>query len=86
LSLLFTLEDQREAALEGARRASASGDVQGMLGEAERAHILRRDEDSLRLLVLGYLLSRDFASAWRFYAAPWQLTENKAPDNSPARI
>jgi hypothetical protein len=68
LSLLFSLEDQRRAALQGAYEALSQGRGPSLLDWAQQAHILRRDEESGRLLILGYLLCRDFAEAWRLYS------------------
>ncbi len=69
LSLLFTLEDQRRAALESAYRRLARGEFDRALSLAEEVNSLRRDEESGRLLALVHLLRRDFAAAWRCYAA-----------------
>jgi hypothetical protein len=69
LALLFDLEEQRSKALRQAHQALAKGDVEGMLGFAEQAHILRRDEESARLMALGHLLRRDFPAAWQIYTA-----------------
>lgn len=67
LSLLFALESQRQSSLRDACRALAGGDVAQMVADMERAHALRRDEITYRLLALGNLLRRDFAAAWQNY-------------------
>jgi hypothetical protein len=67
LALLFALENQRERALARARRHAQAGEAERVLREARRAHRLRRGEDSRRLLALGCLLEKEFASAWRWY-------------------
>jgi hypothetical protein len=69
LSLLFALEERRRQALAEASRCAARGQWPQMLARAEEAHRMRRDEDSRRLLALARLLTRDFAGAWRCYAA-----------------
>jgi hypothetical protein len=69
LSLLFALEEQRTAALAGARRGLAEGRPSEAHAQAARADGLRRDEESLRLLAVTALLVRDFPQAWRCYAA-----------------
>ncbi len=69
LSLLFALEDQRRHVLREAYRAFDRGDMSDAVTLADHAHNLRQDEESARLLAVGCLLQRDFASAWRVYAA-----------------
>jgi hypothetical protein len=83
LTLLFALEAQRQGALRDAYRALADADWRRLLGHAERAHILRQDEDTRRLLALGYLLCRDFASAWQFYSARPRPAEGQKPQELP---
>jgi hypothetical protein len=67
LSLLVALEEQRQGALREANQALAAGDGPQLLAAASRAHLLRQDEESARLVALAYLLCRDFASAWQVY-------------------
>ncbi|SRR6266545_5823200 len=69
LSLLFTLEEQRQRLLEAAAACAVRGDGAGTTHFAAAAHDLRRGEDAARLLVLGHLLRRDFAAAWECYLA-----------------
>jgi hypothetical protein len=63
LSLLFSLEAQREQALAEAGRLAAAGDAAGLLAQARRADRLRSDGPSRRLLALAHLLRRDFPAA-----------------------
>jgi len=63
LTLLVQLEDARRQAIADAVDAAAAGDGGRTLEHAKRAHRLRFDHDSFRLLALGYLLQRDFANA-----------------------
>jgi hypothetical protein len=67
LGLLFALEDQRDAAMAGARRELAAGQWRRAHALAARADCLRRDTKSLRLLAVAALLDRDFHRAWRCY-------------------
>jgi hypothetical protein len=66
LTLLVRLEEERDRQLQAARRGLSRGAAAGLL-HARRAHALRSDADSLRLLALGHLQRRDFAAAWHFY-------------------
>jgi hypothetical protein len=68
LSLLFTLEEQRAAALARARELFDTGRAQEALTQARRAHTLRAGDDSLRLVAVTALMARDFATAWRCWA------------------
>lgn len=63
LTLLTTLEQARRHALAEAAHAAAAGDGVGTLEHAEKAHRLRADRESFRLLAVGCLLQRDFAKA-----------------------
>jgi hypothetical protein len=72
LSLLFSLEDQRQEALQKAYHALAHGQGPSFLDCAQQVHMMRRDEESGRLLILGYLLCGDFAEAWRLYSGRCQ--------------
>ncbi len=63
LSLLFAMEDARQAALGEAARAAAAGDGARTLEHARTAHRLRADNESLRWLAVGYLLKRDYSAA-----------------------
>lgn len=69
LSLLFALEEQRGRMLAEARHYLRRGEWQAAVEHAEMANWLRGDEDSRQLLAMVYLLSRDFAVAWRCYQA-----------------
>jgi hypothetical protein len=63
LSLLFALEEQRQQALADARRAAATGDWHSFRQWAARADMLRRDDETRRLLAVAHLLHGDFAEA-----------------------
>jgi len=67
LSLLFELEERRARALAAAARYACLGEGTAATHFACQAHWLRRGEDSWRLVVLGQLLERDFAGAWKVY-------------------
>jgi hypothetical protein len=67
LSLLFTLEAQRDRARAEAADAVARGDGGEALRQARTAHRLRAGEDSLRLLAVGHLLRRAFGEALACY-------------------
>src|SRR5262249_29303059 len=69
LSLLFTLEGQRQDALASAARCLARAKLRRALALAEGAAALRREDDARRLLALLHLLRREFAEAWRYYAS-----------------
>jgi hypothetical protein len=68
LSLLFALEEQRERAVASARRALGRGESGPAVTAAAAAEALRSGGDLQRLLVLGYLMGRDFARAWEEYS------------------
>ncbi len=63
LSLLFTLEEQRQYVLHEARHALLAGQTERARALAEGADTLRHDEDTQRLLAVTSLVQRDFASA-----------------------
>lgn len=65
LSLLFTLEEQRQQAVADARRAADRADHRALLDSAARADTLRSDGETRRLLALARLLAGDFAGALR---------------------
>ena len=67
LSLLFELEQQRDALLVAAAESLRTGRFADALTDAGRAHQLRRGEDTGRLLALAALLCWDFAAAWRAF-------------------
>jgi hypothetical protein len=67
LSLLFDLEDHRRRLLDAARRDITQGRAPVALTSAQRAHELRHDEESRRLLAACQLLQRNFAAAWGVY-------------------
>jgi hypothetical protein len=70
LSLLFEVEERRQRALAAAARYAARIEGARAAHFAAEAHLLRRDEDSRRLLAIGRLLQRDFAGAWEAYQLP----------------
>jgi hypothetical protein len=82
LSLLWTLEAQRQRTLTGAYEALAAGQGRRLLGFAIHADGLRRDENSWRLMVLGHLLCRDFAAAWGTYSARFRPGPASIPSES----
>jgi hypothetical protein len=67
LTLLVRLERQRAACLASAERHAGRGEAQACLADAQSAHALRGDSESLRLIALAALLKRDFAAAWQTY-------------------
>jgi len=67
LSLLFTLEGQREQALAEARECLRAGRWRRSLALAEGVDTLRHDEVSRQLLAVLHLLRRDFDQAWKSY-------------------
>jgi hypothetical protein len=80
LSMLFTLEEQRDHLLGLARAAlERGGRPQEVLAQAAQADSLRRDEESLRLVALGALLCRDFHLAWRSYTILEEMGVTNVP-------
>ncbi len=69
LSLLFTLEEQRNAEMDRAEDLLAVREWEGAYESAKRADELRRDEESLRLRAVTALLARDYRTAWECYRA-----------------
>ncbi len=69
LTVLFSLERQRDHWLQLARQAARRGDVETARERAARAHELRADEQSRGALAAACLLGRDFAGAYRFSRA-----------------
>jgi len=67
LTLLHTLEQQRQAALALARRALADHSPVEAQSAAALADQLRRDEESLQLLAVTALAAGDHAQAYRAY-------------------
>jgi len=67
LSLLFALEERREALMARARESLAMGWRQEGLAEAREADGLRSDEESQQLVAVAALLAGDHAEAWRRY-------------------
>jgi hypothetical protein len=82
LSLLWTLEAQRRRALADAYGALAAGQPRRLLSLAVHAEALRRDEESAKLIVLGQLLGRDFATAWLTYLARFRRSGAANPTES----
>jgi hypothetical protein len=66
LTPLFALDTTRLHALGEAARAAAAGDGARTLERALAANRLRADQESARLLAIGYLLTRDFARALQY--------------------
>jgi hypothetical protein len=69
LSLLFSLQDQRDRAIQSAYQFINEGRLNRALALAEGVDALQHDEISTRLLAVIHLLRRDFHSAWRCYVA-----------------
>jgi hypothetical protein len=67
LSMLFTIEAQREAHLGAAREAIAQGRPVLASLEVRKADELRRGADAARLAAVAALLHRDFDQAWAQY-------------------
>ena len=63
LSMLWTLETQRQRLLAECRRAAGAGRGDEVLRLAHDAHALRHGEDSRMYLTLGHLLERNFHDA-----------------------
>jgi hypothetical protein len=76
LTLVFTLEEGRAAALAGALAALAAGRWAEALAAARRADALRHDEASGRLVAVAALLCGEYALAWRTHA---RLTRGAGP-------
>jgi hypothetical protein len=69
LSLLFALEENREALLADARRLAAQGRFADALTSVDEAESLRRGDDCRRLRATLLLLTRDFPAAFKCYSA-----------------
>ncbi|MFN4258351.1 MAG: hypothetical protein ACK4RK_03585 [Gemmataceae bacterium] len=67
LSMLFALEERHHRLLAQAKAEAVRHRWTEALMLASEADDLRRDPEAQRLLALGYLLHRDFESAWRYY-------------------
>jgi hypothetical protein len=68
LSLLFTLEAQREQVLAESGFCLRQGNWQRALALIDGADALRRGPDAQHLRALVYLLQRRFSGAWQTYA------------------
>jgi hypothetical protein len=69
LSLMFTLENNREIILADARKAADEGAIDSAMQHARAADEMRQGADSRRLLALMSLFAGDFPSAWRAYSS-----------------
>lgn len=67
LSMLFTLEAQREQLLAKAHNAVRNGGWYEVEQLANRASALRKGDDAHRLLAVACLMRRDFSRAWQYY-------------------
>ena len=67
LSLLFTVDRQRDAALAAALQALAGGRLDDARRRLEQAEAIRPGGDSARLNALAALLDRDFGAAWHHF-------------------
>jgi hypothetical protein len=80
LSLLFSLEEQRQRTLTEAQRCLQRGDFAEAKRHAAAANWLSKDAESQRLQAVAHLLERDFAGAWRVYQS-WLATRTLAPND-----
>ncbi len=69
LSLLFSLEEQRQQAIATAYQYLQEGRLAAARAIAEGACALRNDAESSRLLAVVALLQRNFRTAWKSYQA-----------------
>ena len=67
LSLLFTLEEQRQALLDQAFGCLREGTGISLISLVDQIEQIRFDEECLRLRALGYLLQRQYSLAWQTY-------------------
>jgi hypothetical protein len=67
LSLLVSVERERQRLLAAASLAIASGDGQEALLHARAAQSMRHGEDADRLLALSHLVCRHYSAAWATY-------------------
>jgi hypothetical protein len=67
LSLLFSLEKQRQDFLTAAQEHAARREWQRALSLVKRAESLRSDADIRRLCAVLHLLTHEFSWAWRDY-------------------
>lgn len=74
LSLLFTVEAQREAKLGAARSALAQGEPIRAFHEARQADELRHGADVARFHAELALRRREFSEAWRQYRRARRLS------------
>lgn len=63
LSLLVSLDQQRDHHLAAAQRALSAGDTAQAIDQATLAERLRKGRDANQLRALGHLLENDFAAA-----------------------
>lgn len=75
LSLLLTIDEQREQAAARAWRNAGQTFAFDAFSAASAAHECRADQESWRLLAVTHLLKRDFAAAWRCYRAAMQSSQ-----------
>jgi hypothetical protein len=69
LSLLFTLDDQRQELLRRAAAYLARGDGEKTAALADEAAAVQNEPEALRLRAAGSLLARHFPRAWDGYRA-----------------
>jgi hypothetical protein len=67
LSLLFALDEQRADLMRQALQEAQAAHWPEVICLAGRAHSLRRDTDSGRLLAVAWLMARDYVRAWEQY-------------------
>ncbi len=70
LSLLFTLDEQRQALLAKAQQALQLRQPEQAEALAVQALRLRADGTVYQILAVSQLLQRNYAAAWRSYLAP----------------
>jgi hypothetical protein len=74
LSLLLTLGEQRDRALQTAYYHAAHGDWERALAIARGVEAWRTGPDVGCLLAAGYLLHRDYARAWQWLSGSVKST------------
>jgi hypothetical protein len=68
LSLLFTIDEQRQHHLAAARDALRNGEWAQALEQCREADALRSDDETRMLSAAVHLLSGDYPAAWSAYA------------------
>ena len=82
LSLLFSLEEQRDRLLAKAVRLVSQGQAAQALAQTEQANELHANDDAGQLMACCHLWLRDFPQAWRCYARS-RLSAAVRPERGP---